>query len=105
MSEKEVNTPALSGEGIMDSVGSPEEEVKLNTPVPSPHIIPSSSSSPPFLPQVLNIAAKISLVSENDGIEANKYGATETVLWNKGGRYPSSGVGGIRDCLTLKDLH
>ena len=39
MPEKEVNTAALYGELIMESVGSPEEEVKLNTPVPIPHII------------------------------------------------------------------
>ena len=37
MSEKEVNTPYLSGEGI------PEEEDKLNTPVTVPHTIPSYS--------------------------------------------------------------
>ena len=37
--EKEGNTPVLSGEVIMESVGSPEEEVKLNTPVPITHII------------------------------------------------------------------
>ena len=40
MSEMEGNNVALSGERIMESVGSYEEEVKLNTPVPAPHIIP-----------------------------------------------------------------
>ena len=30
VSEREGNTPALSGEVIMESVGSPQEEVKLN---------------------------------------------------------------------------
>ena len=49
MSEKEGNTPALSGEVIMESFGSPEEEVKLNTHVPVPHIIPSYSSFPSVL--------------------------------------------------------
>ena len=38
-SEKEGNIPDLSAEVIMESVGSPEEEVKFNTPVPAPHII------------------------------------------------------------------
>ena len=52
MLEKEGNIIALSGEVIMESVGSPEEEVKLNIPIPAPHIIPSSSSSPPFFSQV-----------------------------------------------------
>ena len=58
MSEKEGNTPALYGEGIMESVVSPEEEFKLNTPVPLPHIIPSSYLSPPFFPRVSNLASK-----------------------------------------------
>ena len=52
VSEKEVNTAYLSGEVIMESVGIPEEYVKLNIPVPSPHIIPSYYSPPPFFPQV-----------------------------------------------------
>ena len=89
----------------MESVGIPEEEVNLNTPVPAPHNIPSSSSSPPFLAQVSNPSADISLVNENYGIESKKDGATETVLWVKGGQYPYSAVGGIRDHLTLKALH
>ena len=64
----------------MESVGSPEEEVKLNTPVPEPHIIPSSSSSPPLLAQVSNTGAKIIPVSENYGIKAKKCGEIETFL-------------------------
>ena len=36
MSEMERNTAALSGEVIIESFGSIEEEVKLNTPVPKP---------------------------------------------------------------------
>ena len=43
VSEKEGNTADLSGDRIMESVESPEEEVNLNTPVPVPHIIPFSS--------------------------------------------------------------
>ena len=42
----------------MDSFGSPEEEVKLNTPVPAPNIIPFYSSSPPLLPQVSKPSAE-----------------------------------------------
>ena len=109
----------------MESVGSPEEELKFNTPVPAPHIIHSSSSSPTFLAHVSNLAAHISLLSENDGIESNKdgaqlsnpaaeiilvsendgieakeYGVSEKVPWDKGGKYPSSAVGGIRYHLT-----
>ena len=41
----------------MESVGSPEDEGKLNTPVPEHHIIPISYSSPPFFPQISNPAA------------------------------------------------
>ena len=41
----------------MESVESPEDEVKLNTPLPAPYIIPSHSLSPPFFPQVSNPAA------------------------------------------------
>ena len=32
----------------MESVESPEDEVKLNTPLPAPYIIPSHSLSPPL---------------------------------------------------------
>ena len=52
ISEKWGITPYLYGEVIMESVGIPEEEVKLNTPVTAPHIITSSYSPPPFLSQV-----------------------------------------------------
>ena len=38
MSEKELNTADLSGVVIMESIGNPEEEVKLDTPVPVLHI-------------------------------------------------------------------
>ena len=56
----------------MESVGSYEEEVKLNTPVPANHIIPYSSSSPPFLPQASNPSAgeaKEILLEEGEGTE------------------------------------
>ena len=105
VSEKEGNTPVLSREGIMESVGSTEEEVNFHIPVPSHHIITSDFSSPNFLPQVSNPDPKIILVSEKDGIEAKKDGVTETVLWDKVGQLPSSAVGGIRYCITLKALN
>ena len=38
VSEKEGNTAALSREVIVTSVGTSEEEIKLNTPVPVTHI-------------------------------------------------------------------
>ena len=52
MSEKEEKTTALYREIIMESVGIPEEEVKLNTPVTEPYIVSFSSSYPPFFLQV-----------------------------------------------------
>ena len=75
MSEKEENTPALSGEVIMESFGSPEEEIKLNTPVPELHIIPYSSSYPPFFPQLSNPAAegaKENVSGEGEGTEETR---------------------------------
>ena len=56
VSEKEGNTAALSGEVIMESVGSTEEEVKFNNPLPEPYIIYYCYSSPTFFPQVSNTA-------------------------------------------------
>ena len=56
--EKEGNTAALSGEIIVESVRSPEEEVKLNTPIPATYIVTISSLYPPFFPQVSNPAAE-----------------------------------------------
>ena len=42
----------------MDSVQIPKEEVKLNTPVTVPYIIPSSYFSTPFFPRLSNPDAK-----------------------------------------------
>ena len=67
----------------MESVESPEEEGKLNTPVPEPHIIPSYSYSPPLLAHVSNQSAEFSLVSENDVIGSKDGGATEMFLWDE----------------------
>ena len=52
--EKEGNTTALSGEVIMESFRSPEEEVELNNPVPYSHIIPSYNLSSFFSLHVSN---------------------------------------------------
>ena len=54
MSEKEGNTPDLSGGGIMNPVGSNEEEGNLNAPITAFHPITHSSSTPLFLAQVDN---------------------------------------------------
>ena len=77
MQEQDVKTPALSGEVIIKSVVIPEEEVKLNIPVTTPHTILSSSSSSLFLEQVENLSVDDSLVSDNDGSESNSSGAIE----------------------------
>ena len=72
MYKNEGNTAALSRERIMESIGSPEEEVKLNTPLPAPHIIPFYYSSPTFFPQVSNPAAeeaKENVSGEGEGTE------------------------------------
>ena len=45
------------------------------------------------------------MLSENYGIESNNYGATETVQWDEGGKYPYSAVSVIRDPLNLKYFH
>ena len=39
VSGNEGKTTVLSGEMVMELVGSPEEEFKLNTTIPEPHII------------------------------------------------------------------
>ena len=65
----------------MESIGSPEEEVKLNTPLPAPHIIPFYYSSPTFFPQVSNPAAeeaKENVSGEGEGTEeARKFVVSE----------------------------
>ena len=64
----------------MESVGSPKEEVKLNTPVPKPHIITSYSSYPPLFPQISNMAAeedKENVSGEGEGTEE----ARKLVVW------------------------
>ena len=76
MYKNEVYAPSLCGEVSMDSVGSPEEEGKLNTPVSEIHTI-NYYPSPNFLEKLTNMDADTSMVSDNDGSEANNDGATE----------------------------
>ena len=84
VSEKEVNTTDLSGERMMESVKSTKEEVKLNTPVPEPHIITFYYSSPPFFPHVSNPSteeAKENVSGEGEGTEeSGKHFMSEKVL-------------------------
>ena len=104
--KKEGNAPFLSVKVTMESVGIIEEEGNLNAPVPAPHTISSYSYSyPPFLAQVENPADDISTVIDNDVIEAKNDGATETVQWDEGAKYPYPAAVRIEECLTLKALH
>ena len=77
----------------------------MNTPVITTHIITYSYFYRPFLEQVSNPDADTILVSENDGIEFNNDGVKEMFQWDKGAKYPSYAIDGIRYCLTLKYLH
>ena len=81
LSEKEGNAAYLSGEVIMESVRSTEEEVNLNTPVPAPFIIHSSSSSPPLFSQVSYPYAEEAngnVAGEGEGTEeARKFSVSE----------------------------
>ena len=88
VSEKEGNVPDLSGEGIMESVGSPEEEVKLITPVPAPHIIPSYFSSRPFFSQVSNPAVE-KAKGNVSGTRGGNGGGEKIFRVVKGGKHPS----------------
>ena len=53
----------------MDSVGTNEEEIKLNTPVPAPHL--NSCKGPLSLEQAWKPDAVSSLASDNAGSECN----------------------------------
>ena len=68
----------------MDSVGSTEEEVKLNTPVPVPYKLPSFSSSPPFFPQVSNPAAEEANINVSGEVEGTEE-ARKVVVSEKDG--------------------
>ena len=64
----------------MESVGSPKEEVKLNTPVPKPHIITYSSSSPRLFTQVSNMAAEEDKENVSGEVEGTEE-ARKLVVW------------------------
>ena len=89
--EKEGNTAALSGDLIMDSVESPEEEVKLNTPVPETHI--NSCKDPTSLYEAWTSSAVIGVVSDNSGSECNNKIVKETDTTDGGSVKPYSPSG------------
>ena len=70
MSENEGNAADLSGEVILESVGSPEEEVKFNTPISAPHL--NICKGPPSLEEAWKSAIVRSVASDNAGRECNK---------------------------------
>ena len=60
----------------MDSVESPEEEVRFNTHVPAPHL--NNYKGPPSLEYAWKTAAVSSVASDNAGSECNSDTMTET---------------------------
>ena len=76
MLEKEGNPSAFYVEVIMESVGSPEEEVKLNTPVLAPHL--NICKIPTSLEETQNMATVRCVASDNASSECNNNIVTET---------------------------
>ena len=70
----------------MESFGIPEKYVKLNTPVPAPHIITSYYSSPPFFSQVKKSVFRVGQVKCVRGRGGNRGGEK---MWcvRKGGKH------------------
>ena len=83
------------------SVGRPEEEVKLNTPVPTPHL--NSCKVPPSLEEAWKPDAVRSVASDNSGIECNNKIVTETEESNDGSvkPYSPSGIQGLMQMLFI----
>ena len=75
----------------MESVGSPEEEVKLNTPVPAPHL--NICNPPPSLEEAWNPDTVSSVASDNSVSECNSKIVTEKEQSNGGSVKPSSPSG------------
>ena len=75
----------------MESVGSPEEEVKLNTPVPAAHL--NICESPPSFEEAWKPAAVIIVASDNSVIGCNNGIVTETEESNDGSVKPYSPSG------------
>ena len=71
----------------MESVGIPEEEVRLNTPVPAPHIITSSLSSPPLLDIGIKSGFQVVQVKIVRG-KGRKRGGNKSCCVGKGGKHP-----------------
>ena len=105
MTEKEGNTPVLSGELIMNPVGSHEEEGKLSIPVPEHHTTTSSYSPPRLSKHAENQAADRIPVRNNDGSQAKNDASSEMVQWYEVGKLPYYSVCGIEDHLSLKYLN
>ena len=72
----------------MDSVGIPEEEFKLNTHVPSPHL--DICKGPTSLGQAWKLAKVISVANDNYGSECNDEILTDTEYFDDGSVKPSS---------------
>ena len=71
----------------MESVGSPEEEVKLNTPIPVPHL--NIYKVNPLVEEARNLDVVISVPSDNYFSECNNNIVTETEESNDGSLKPS----------------
>ena len=88
VSEKEENIAALSGDVIMQSVGIPKEELKLNKPVPAPHL--NSCKFHTSLEEACNLDAVIIVGSDNSSSECNNQMVIETEDYDYGSVKPSS---------------
>ena len=75
----------------MESVGSPEEEVKFNTPVLASYL--NSCNIPTLLQEARKPAAVISVASDNSGSELNNNTVTEKEDCDDGSVKPYSPSG------------
>ena len=91
VSEMEVKNTSLSGEIIMESFGSTEEEVKMNNPEPAPHL--NSCTCSPSLKEAWKPASVSSAVIDNCGSERNSEIVKETEDSNDGSVKPYSPSG------------
>ena len=70
----------------MESVGSPEEEFNLNTPLTAPHM--NSCKFPPSLEEAWKPNSVISVARDNVGSECNNEIVTETEESDDGSAKP-----------------
>ena len=75
----------------MESIGSPEEEVKFNNPVPAAHL--NGCKVPPSLEEEWNPAAVSSVASDNAVSEFNNKIVAEAEESDDGSVKPSSPAG------------